>query len=85
MQKINITLEKLFFATKCRTKTELATKLGITCQGLSLAEAKPSPSIDGRILRVAMSENISVDWLFGISGQIPANMPDNLIGANPTC
>lgn len=78
MHNINITLEKLFFATKSCTKTELATKLGITCQGLSLAEKKPSPSIDGRILRLAIKENISTDWLFGIKGQVPINMPDDM-------
>lgn len=71
MQKIDITLEKLFFATKCCSKAELARKLGVTYGALRHAEINPNPSIDGRILRVAAENDISTDWLFGINGKIP--------------
>ena len=83
MQKTSITLEKLFFATKCCSKAELAEKLDVTYGALRHAEINSNPSMDGRILKVAAENDISTDWLFGINGKIP-NIPEYATPSEPT-
>ncbi len=78
MQAHNITLEKLFFATKCNTKDQLAHKLGFSYGGLRAAEQNPSPSLYGRIAQLAKEEGISIDWLLGYTGTVPSVIPEYL-------
>lgn len=70
--KADVLIEKAKYAFECATNKELAALMGIGESAFYDAKSKVKP-LRNHLIDIALNKKISIDWLLGHNGDIPAN------------